>query len=68
MTLDRLRVEREKRGWTKAEYARRAKMNASTISWIESGRFRPYPGQVKKLARALRLGAKETRDLVALSQ
>ena len=40
-------------GWSAAELARRACMNASTVSAIELGRARPYDGQVVKLAAAL---------------
>jgi transcriptional regulator with XRE-family HTH domain len=50
-------VLREARGWTKAELARRAGLNAATIGWIESGRFRPYTAQIAKLAAALGVDA-----------
>lgn len=45
--------ERERRRWSRAELARRAGLNAGTAGLIETGRFRPYPGQLAKLARAL---------------
>ena len=48
-----LQRRREERGWSKAELARRAELNATTVGSIESGRFRPYPGQLSKLAKAL---------------
>jgi transcriptional regulator with XRE-family HTH domain len=48
---------RRARGWTKAELARRAGLNAATIGWIESGRFRPYAAQIDKLAAALNVDA-----------
>ena len=51
----KLRSHREERGWSKAELARRAELNATTVGWIESGRFRPYRVQVEKLAKALDL-------------
>ena len=53
--MDALRKHREARGWSRAELARRAQMNATTVGWIESGRFRPYPVQLEKLAKALEL-------------
>lgn len=55
MELDGTKITelRESRGWSRAELARRAGMNASTISLIERGRFTPYPSQAKKLAVAL---------------
>ncbi|MDR2957023.1 MAG: helix-turn-helix transcriptional regulator [Coriobacteriales bacterium] len=50
-----LRVERERknRGFNKSELARRAGIQLNTVSWIESGRFKPYPSQLIKLASAL---------------
>ena len=48
-----LTIERTRRGWTKSELARRARLNATTVSMIESGRWKPYPVQVRKLADAL---------------
>ena len=50
-----LKEHREARGWSRAELARQARLNATTVSWIESGRFRPYRVQRQKLARALGL-------------
>jgi len=49
----RLTQEREARGFSRAELARRAKMSASDISLIESRRFVPYTRQLRKIARAL---------------
>ena len=54
-----LREHREARGWSRAELARRAVLNATTVGWVETGRFRPYSAQVKKLARALGLKPEE---------
>ena len=56
-----LQRHREARGWSKAELARRAGLNASTVGSIENGRLRPYPSQVLKLAEALKL-SEEQRD------
>lgn len=55
MTCDRLRELREAKGWSRAELARQAGMNASTVGQIELGRILPYPTQVAKLAGALRV-------------
>jgi ribosome-binding protein aMBF1 (putative translation factor) len=49
----RLKHEREKRGWSRAELARRAVMSASDVGKIEAGRAKPYESQLKKIARAL---------------
>lgn len=40
-------------GWSISRLAREANMHTSTVSSIESGRLRPYPSQVEKLAKAL---------------
>jgi len=51
----RLTTERTRRGWSRSELARRAHMNPSTVSLIEAGRLVPYPSQLRKLAKALRI-------------
>lgn len=57
MTCDliprRLKSERIKRGWNRAQLARAARMQAGTIAWIETGRFVPYQSQLEKIADAL---------------
>jgi transcriptional regulator with XRE-family HTH domain len=54
--MTRLQELRESRGWTKAELARRARLNPSTVGAIEGGRLQPYPRQLIKLAKALGVG------------
>jgi transcriptional regulator with XRE-family HTH domain len=44
---------RERRGWSKSELARRAGLNQTTVSAVESGRLIPYDTQLLKLAKAL---------------
>ena len=56
--MEGLKEHRERRGWSRAELARRARLNATTVGWIESGRFRPYRVQRQKLAKALGLTLK----------
>ncbi len=51
--MNRLRQEREGHGWSRSELARRAVLNAVSVSTIESGRLLPYPVQLEKLAIAL---------------
>lgn len=46
----RLRTES---GLSGLEVSRRARIAPSTLSQIESGRFRPYPVQLERLAQAL---------------
>lgn len=69
MTM-RLTLEREKRGLSKAELARRAHMQATDLGKIESGRHKAYESQLRKLGRAMRMRKAEwlrlTEDVVTL--
>ena len=60
----RLIEARIRRGWSKAELARRSGLNATTIGQIEAGRFKPYPSQLRKLANVFGWSAEELNDLV----
>lgn len=59
-----LTLEREARGWSRSELARRSRMNPADVSRIESGRFVPYPTQLRKLARALHWPADTAGELL----
>ena len=59
-----LSIERSRRGWSRAELARRAGLNASTVGLIESGHLQPYPRQLYKLARALNVPESEAHCLL----
>ena len=59
-----LSVERRRRGWSRAELARRSAMNACTVGLIESKRFHPYDSQLKKLAAALDWPASRASELL----
>ena len=54
---------REARGMTRAALARKAEMQAGTITIIESGRYIPYESQLGKLAAAL--GVSDPESLLA---
>ena len=62
--LLRLTAERQRRGWSKAELARRARLDQANLSRIESGRVRPYEVELRRLARALGLPADDAEDLL----
>lgn len=51
--MKRITQEREARGWSRSELARRAEMSNATVGQIEAGRFLPYEVQLEKLALAL---------------
>lgn len=53
MKVIRLKKERIACGLKKSELSRASGVQAGTISWIEEGRFKPYPSQLEKLAAAL---------------
>lgn len=44
---------RLKKGWSKAELARRSRMHISDMTRIEQGMLKPYPVQLTRLAGAL---------------
>jgi len=48
-----LTEERKEQGLSMSALAAKAGMHVSSISQIEGGRLIPYPGQVKKLVKAL---------------
>ena len=60
----RLSQERTLLGWSRAELARRAGINASTVGLIESGRLHPYVSQLMKLANALGVSQAEAHLLL----
>jgi len=59
-----LRVERERRGWSQAELARRARMHPATVSLVERGLLTAYPQQLAKLARAFGMPQKRAASLM----
>jgi len=55
----RIKAERLRRGWTQTDVAYKARSSAAEVSRIETGRFHPYPGQIKRLVRVFGIGADE---------
>jgi transcriptional regulator with XRE-family HTH domain len=52
----RMKAERIKRGWRQTILAAKATpLSASDVSRIETGRTQPYPGQLRRLARVLKV-------------
>ena len=58
----RLREERQLRGWSQRDLARETGVNTDTISGIETGAHEPRPSTLRKLAEGLGI---EVRDLFA---
>jgi ribosome-binding protein aMBF1 (putative translation factor) len=56
---DRLRARRTEKGLTQEELARRVGIRQSAVSMMESGRCRPQPSTLAKLAKELGVDAKE---------
>ena len=49
-----MQAERERQGRSRAEVARAAGLTGTTYSWIETGRFKPYPVQLTRIVDALK--------------
>ena len=49
----RLSAERQRRGWSQAELARRTGIHPATISRLEAGKQFAYSGWRRRLAQAL---------------
>jgi transcriptional regulator with XRE-family HTH domain len=49
----RLKAERLRRGWTQVDLSYHARVSPAEISRIETGRLRPYPSQVERIAHVL---------------
>lgn len=59
--LEKRRIEK---GWSKRELSRRSSIDASIISCAERQGFRPFPGQLEKLAEALGVPSEQKEDLI----
>jgi transcriptional regulator with XRE-family HTH domain len=55
--MTNLEAARVAKGWSRAELARRAGLNQVTVGQIEARRLVPYESQLRKLAKALRVGS-----------
>ena len=53
--LLRIKAERLRRNWSQTDLAYFARMSASDVSRIETGRQIPYPGHAERLGRILGL-------------
>jgi transcriptional regulator with XRE-family HTH domain len=61
LTMTKLR---ERRAWSKAELARRARLDAGLLCKIEASRVRPYPRELARLAEALGVSADHAAALL----
>ncbi len=60
-----IRDERQKRGWTQIDLSYHSRVNAAEISRIESGRLKPSPGQLQRIAKALGVAADQLAEAAA---
>lgn len=51
--MKKMRFVREQKGISQSSLSHIAGMHVTTISQIESGRLKPYPNQIAKIAHAL---------------
>jgi ribosome-binding protein aMBF1 (putative translation factor) len=63
-----LTVERQRKGWSRLELARRSKNAPSDISRFESGRVVPYDVQLRRIARALGWRVADAHHLLDTAQ
>ena len=61
--MKKVRALREAEGWSQSELARRAGLHSTTVSVIESGRWKPGQGQIEKLAAALGVEPADLKDV-----
>jgi transcriptional regulator with XRE-family HTH domain len=66
--MKRITMEREKRGWSRAELARRTNLHPSQVGQFESGRLVPYPAQLARMAEALGSDADRLMDDVEVTR
>ena len=66
--MDSLRQIRQQKGWSQKDLADRAGVGQDTISGIESGRRKPHPSTLRKLATALGVQVAEFFSEPALSK
>jgi ribosome-binding protein aMBF1 (putative translation factor) len=59
-----LERERRSRGWSRSELGRRARLDGSLLAKIEGGRIKPYEGQLRRIAAALRWPARDGTGLL----
>ena len=62
--MRQLTALRREQGLSQAGLARKANLNQNTICLVESGRFRPYDSQLRKLAEALGVPEAEAQSLL----
>lgn len=48
-----IKEERQKRNWTQVDLAFFSRLNPAEISRIETGKLKPSPGQLQRIAKAL---------------
>ena len=66
MVITKQEMLRREVGMSKADLAREAKVSACVIGWIESGRFKPYPIQMHRIAQVLNWDGDPTQLLEAI--
>lgn len=64
--MKKITLLREKRGWSKSELSRRARMTPADVGRIESGRLQPYESQLRKLALALEISEDQAHTLLTV--
>jgi transcriptional regulator with XRE-family HTH domain len=63
-TMLKVAKVRMERGWSQARLARVARIDQASMSRIERGLLAPYPGQLRRLARALSWPSNAAHELL----
>jgi len=63
MTI-RLQQEREARGFSRLRLSQLAMVTPATVGMAESGRFRPWDSQLRKLAKVLEISEDDAASLL----
>lgn len=64
-TQHQIKRLRKARGWSQAELSRRTGIHSSTLSHMEAGHVKLWPGYAQRIARALGVSVDELRGVEA---
>jgi len=63
----RLKLERLQKGWNQTTLAFHAHITPAELSRIETGRLRPYPGQLDRISNVLGVAATTLLDEIEVT-
>lgn len=60
-TKNRIRELRKKKGWSQRDLSERTRIHVPTLSHLENGHTRLYPGYARRIARAMGVTIEELK-------